>query len=465
MAKAKPKSRARVSHGASQHKPKSPSPSHALIKPDVLSIPEAIEKVLIQGDLSPLQPQERIDYYKRVCSSLGLNPLTMPFSYILFRESDGAPAKLSLYANKSCTEQLRKIHGVSVIPPLRRSRNEDIVTVEADVRDRFGRTDSASGSVPLFRFKDAKRYELTGRDLCNAEMKCETKAKRRATLSICGLAFLDESELDTMQVLGGVTPDGRIFRYAGEEPVPPSRQLNENAAHGHPEGSERAKQADAAIKRVEPADKAIEVEKTSPAVPKAQPVPPMEFKGNVEIDCTVPWPIVRGDLQDIIENLQKLFGAALEWGQDSWWHIAPKQVSEFVDLLSKNGFKVDVKIKTPSKNSAGQKSAMTSPPAEAPVVISGTVERVVPDVKYAVITLATKDGKKPSWKCFDKDISEILRKNLGKLAEVILQSRVSKGVTYTNLIGLKNVAGQEYEDLKVPVIERKDQQAGAKTLF
>src|SRR6266850_8319031 len=106
-----------------------------------LSIPEAIEKVLIVGDLSALTPTDRVDYYKRVCNSLGLNPLTMPFSYILFRESDGGPAKLSLYANKSCTEQLRKIHGVSVVPPLRRSRNADIVTVEADVRDRAGRTD------------------------------------------------------------------------------------------------------------------------------------------------------------------------------------------------------------------------------------------------------------------------------------------------------------------------------------
>src|SRR6267142_889966 len=218
-----------------------PETSTAIIptKVEPLSIPEAIEKVLIVGDLSALTPTDRVDYYKRVCNSLGLNPLTMPFSYILFREGDAGPAKLSLYANKSCTEQLRKIHGVSVVPPLRRAKNGDIVTVEADVRDRTGRTDSASGSVPLFKYKNDNRIDLSGKDLCNAEMKCETKAKRRATLSICGLAFLDESELDTMQVLGGVTPDGRIYRYDGADPRQGSREaaqrvLEAKLASGNP---------------------------------------------------------------------------------------------------------------------------------------------------------------------------------------------------------------------------------------
>jgi len=187
-------------------------------------VPEAIEKVLILGDLSSLSPTDRIDYYNRVCRSLALNPLTMPFSYILFREASGGPAKLSLYANKSCTEQLRKIHGVSIIPPFRKTIHDSIVTVEVDARDKTGRTDTASGSVPLWTIKDGKRVELEGRDLCNADMKCETKAKRRVTLSICGLAFLDESELDTMEVLGGVTREGRIYYNQDQIPQHGSRE-------------------------------------------------------------------------------------------------------------------------------------------------------------------------------------------------------------------------------------------------
>ena len=35
--------------------------------------------------------------------------------------------------------------------------------------------------------------------LANAIMKAETKAKRRVTLSICGLGMLDETELETIK--------------------------------------------------------------------------------------------------------------------------------------------------------------------------------------------------------------------------------------------------------------------------
>jgi hypothetical protein len=37
-------------------------------------------------------------------------------------------------------------------------------------------------------------------------MKCETKAKRRVTLSICGLGMLDEAELDTVNAGFGGKP-------------------------------------------------------------------------------------------------------------------------------------------------------------------------------------------------------------------------------------------------------------------
>lgn len=185
--------------------------SHAIVKRELPTLAESVERVLIQGDLSPLQPPERIQYYKAVCKSLNLNPLTSPFTYILFREPSGGE-RLQLYANKSCAEQLRKMHGVSVLASRKEIAN-DICMYEVDVRDRTGRTDSAAGAVPLYKFKDGKRINLIGVEWCNAVMKAHTKAKRRATLSICGLAFLDESELDGIQAIGGVTPEGRIYRY------------------------------------------------------------------------------------------------------------------------------------------------------------------------------------------------------------------------------------------------------------
>ena len=59
-----------------------------------------------------------------------------------------------------------------------------IVTARASIG---GRSDESIGAVAL--------EGLRGNDLANAYMKCETKAKRRVTLSICGLGFLDETEV------------------------------------------------------------------------------------------------------------------------------------------------------------------------------------------------------------------------------------------------------------------------------
>jgi hypothetical protein len=156
-------------------------------------IPAAIiEKVLLDGDLSKLTPEERLHYYKSVCESLRLNPLTKPFDYIVLDK------RLVLYARKDATEQLRKIHGVS-ITELKTERIEDVFVVTATAKDHEGRTDAATGAVSTEYTDDGgTTHKIRGVALANAIMKAETKAKRRVTLSICGLGMFDESELDTV---------------------------------------------------------------------------------------------------------------------------------------------------------------------------------------------------------------------------------------------------------------------------
>src|SRR5581483_8218569 len=51
----------------------------------------AIEAVVIKGDLAQLTPAQRVDYYRALCESLGLNPFTRPFDYINLNN------KLTLY--------------------------------------------------------------------------------------------------------------------------------------------------------------------------------------------------------------------------------------------------------------------------------------------------------------------------------------------------------------------------------
>lgn len=143
----------------------------------------AIEQLLVQGDLKSLSPDQRVQYYNRLCDSLGLNPLTRPFEYL------SLSGKLTLYAKKDATEQLRKIHGVSIIK-LERDLIDGVFIVTAYARDLDGREDSATGAVPI--------EGLKGEPRANAIMKAETKAKRRVTLSICGLGLLDETEVESI---------------------------------------------------------------------------------------------------------------------------------------------------------------------------------------------------------------------------------------------------------------------------
>jgi hypothetical protein len=144
---------------------------------------QTISNLVLGGDLSKMNPQERVTYYVQLCQSLSLNPLTQPFQILKFQ------GKEILYATKSCTEQLRKLQGVSVTKLEPRAEG-DVYLVVAYVIDSTGRTDAATGAVQVTNLK--------GEALANAFMKAETKAKRRATLSLCGLGILDESELDTL---------------------------------------------------------------------------------------------------------------------------------------------------------------------------------------------------------------------------------------------------------------------------
>lgn len=150
--------------------------------------PLSVEAALVRGDLSKLTEEQRLNYYRAVCESLGLNPLTRPFEYIVLN------GRLTLYATRAATDQLRSIRGVSV-EILSREERDGLYIVHARARDREGRVDEAVGAVPL---TDARGQRLTGDALANAIMKAETKAKRRVTLSICGLGWLDETEVETV---------------------------------------------------------------------------------------------------------------------------------------------------------------------------------------------------------------------------------------------------------------------------
>lgn len=200
-----------------------------------------MEEVVAKGDLKLLTAEQRATYYTNVCKSMGLNPFTAPFQYITLN------GKLTLYATRTAADQLRKLNGVDVLA-VEREIVDDLIVVTVRVRDRDGRTDEEVGAVSFGGLK--------GEAKANAIMKAITKAKRRATLSICGLGWLDETEVETVPSARAATVDletGEITEPA-TLPEPPRRpaRLSEMRA----QQAQQAQQAQPAaqVELVDPAE-------------------------------------------------------------------------------------------------------------------------------------------------------------------------------------------------------------------
>ena len=145
----------------------------------------AIEKAVIRNDLQSLTEIERIQYNFAACRSLGLNPLTRPFDYIV---QDG---KMSLYLNAVGVAQLRAIYGISV-KVKDRSKDDEFIYCTAIAWDNSGRSEESSAVLSLC---DKYGKPLIGQAKANLIMKAETKAKRRATLALRGIPWGDSGEI------------------------------------------------------------------------------------------------------------------------------------------------------------------------------------------------------------------------------------------------------------------------------
>lgn len=178
--------------------------STEIMKPTAIT-PE--ERALLLNDLKQLNAEQRSALYRKVCESVGLNPLTQPFQYL---ELNG---KLVFYASRNCTDQLRQVHGVS-LEITKREKVDGVYVVTAKATTPAGRCDESTGAVDISEPEKISIWEnnskkwvpnpragqtVSGDALANALMKAETKAKRRVTLSICGLSYLDESELEMVK--------------------------------------------------------------------------------------------------------------------------------------------------------------------------------------------------------------------------------------------------------------------------
>jgi hypothetical protein len=143
---------------------------------------QIISSVILSGDLSKLSATDKVQYFNGYCERLGLDPFTQPFQILRLN------GKEILYLTRAGAQQLNKLHSVSH-EIVSRNIHEAASTYEVIARASLpdGRHTESIGAVTIANLK--------GEAYCNALMKAETKAKRRATLDLLGLGLLDETEV------------------------------------------------------------------------------------------------------------------------------------------------------------------------------------------------------------------------------------------------------------------------------
>lgn len=168
---------------------------------------DIMQKFILKNDLSCLTMEEKLIFILNRCKDLKLDPRSQPIMIIKSKEKVGNSfvEKETPYISKSGGEQLAKVHQVSVLDTEEKIL-DDVFIVKAKVSLPNGRISQAIGVTPLFTEYDGKVTKITGAKKCNAMMVADTKARRRAVLSICGTGMIDESEIDTMNVVAKINP-------------------------------------------------------------------------------------------------------------------------------------------------------------------------------------------------------------------------------------------------------------------
>jgi hypothetical protein len=162
-----------------------------LVPVDRATILEKVATALVTGNVHKLTWPEKMVYLNQLCQDFGnLNPRTKPFEFIRLPPDKQGVVREMPYVTKDGGAQLSKAFGISLEIVSRETTEGETYRVVCKAKTPDGRTDEDDGVTDI--------KGKSGNQLANAQMVAVTKAKRRATLSIVGCGFMDESELETM---------------------------------------------------------------------------------------------------------------------------------------------------------------------------------------------------------------------------------------------------------------------------
>ena len=190
-----------------------------ITKTQAVEVPaNVLSSIVLRGDLSGLNEEQKVDYYIAFCRRLGVDPATKPFDILKLKQKQKDGSYLTreiMYCPKGGAAQLAAAHKVSTATLTREIVGKAfVVTCKAWTPD--GRQTEGIGVVAL----EGQYGPLTAQALCNAMMHADTKARRRAVLDLVSLGMLDETEVEDMQVHVGPPPIPPAI--AGPSPLGPS---------------------------------------------------------------------------------------------------------------------------------------------------------------------------------------------------------------------------------------------------
>jgi len=188
-----------------------PTTTPADAAPAVSVIPKKKrDEALATGNYAHYTMEERAAHITKVCRDLNLNEDTNPLVFIKLPDGRVIP-----YATRACADQLRKSHNIT-LEIVSRDVKDDVLTIHVKARMPDGRSDEDLGTVWF-------GPDVKGVTRANKELHAVTKAKRRVTLSICGLGWLDETEVEDIPGAKPITPDAK------PAPAPEPPPANGNA--------------------------------------------------------------------------------------------------------------------------------------------------------------------------------------------------------------------------------------------
>ena len=216
---------------------------------------EILADVVAAGkDTTALSRDHRAAMLTGLARRLGLNPLS---NAVMFLKTNG---RETLYVTKQGTDQIaareklcrETIKGPEVIEIEKRR----VVFCQVRATHPDGRSEVSTATLLLT-------------DPVNDLMKCETKAKRRATLSVCGLGLLAEDEIETIPGARTVPADVLAAPIVVAPPLMPANPINALGIE-HPQPAVRREVTHAIDPRTGAVVQGDDTERLTPAGDPAQ---------------------------------------------------------------------------------------------------------------------------------------------------------------------------------------------------